>query len=325
MMCLMSNQSPIGNSVTSSSGGLQARVIDAVIEVPIASICIERAWNARSGAWEEDIVELMATMQPEGERGPIVQDTPVKVRPLTDLEETSYSGTHVKKFFWLVSGFSRCEALLRIAAQRKNSKPTVKVIVENLNGGQAIAANIRENTARNNLRGADTAWQLHNLYLWFSDRATYKTAEELARMVGLSTITTERMLVIMRKGDKSFLQAWRNCRSEIALVDLLPIVARPKVEQMGAFKRLLQNVARRRPQRILSTRVHRQAQRVGTLLGSLKREGLITLNFNSFETYIDVLLPMGKGHYFRRSELADVIEAAFEEASYEEREENRDQ
>lgn len=297
-------------------------VADQILELPLSVFAIDPSWNARSAGWQDDLDEMRISMLPEGPKGPVVQDVPVVARPIMDDERTDVRLPKDRrqlmegKLLWLVSGFSRCECLRTIGEERKDDDPVVRVIVREMTEQQALAANIRENAARNNLRTADTAWQLWNLFQSYSARGRYKSPEELARMTACSVLQVERMLTVMAQGDEKMLTAWRNLRLSINVVDLLSIVKLPKFAQMDAFRELVKVETARRPFiRNVSRNSVRRAERIGYLLGNLVSMGLVTIHFVDFGKHIDILMGTKSNRGFcRKAELAEVMQRAFDQS-----------
>ena len=297
-------------------------IADQILELPLSVFAIDPSWNARSAGWQDDLDAMRTSMLPEGPKGPVVQDVPVVARPIMDDERHDVRIPKDRrqlmegKLLWLVSGFSRCECLHMIAKDRGDTDPVVRVIVREMTAEQALAANIRENAARNNLRTADTAWQLWNLFQSYSARGRYKSPEDLARMTGCSVLQVERMLTVMGQGDEKMLTAWRNLRLSINVVDLLSIVKLPKFAQMDAFRELVRVETARRPfVRNVARSSQRRAERIGYLLGNLVSRGLVTIHFRDFGEHIDLMMGTKGGRGFcRKAELAEVMQRAFDQA-----------
>jgi hypothetical protein len=145
-----------------------------VHRIPLSKIFFDPSWNARSAKFTsgtgddgedrgtaEGIVSLKESMRTGR------QDTPALVRPIPP----GYKGAPKGAEYLGVFGFRRNAALALLASEgHKMAKdhgwdpknPTIDVAIDNLDEVDALAANIAENTARDDLRAPDLAFQIHN-------------------------------------------------------------------------------------------------------------------------------------------------------------------
>jgi len=279
------------------------------IEASLSEIDCDESWNARTGDWKADLDELESSMLPQGPDGPIVQDIPVVVRP------------HPEQFspkpYFLISGFSRCECIARIAKRREINDPKVSCLIRVVDEGEALAMNLRENQARNPLKPADAAKQLHKLYYWYGDnQGIWLQPDELGALVGTNALVANRMLEIMRKGSPDLIRLWQNSRIDISLLDLVMVVRKySKPEQKRAFLFLTTRLSKTTCSSNgtgKAVSVERRAKQVGTLLGILETEGKITIHDKNFESYLDSTLgyTVRKGS-FKRTVLARLMGEAY--------------
>jgi hypothetical protein len=146
-----------------------------VYRIPLSEIFFDPAWNARSAKFtsgtgddgeDRGTAEGIASLKDSMKAGQ--QDTPIKVRPIP----AGYKGPAPKTAKYLaVFGFRRGAALALLAAEEgkmakdpawSHKAPTITATIEALDEADALAANIAENTARDDLRAPDLAFQIHN-------------------------------------------------------------------------------------------------------------------------------------------------------------------
>lgn len=126
-------------------------------QIAIDLITADKSWNVRKylgddsdgGPDAHGFYDLMRSLEKDG------QDTPLVVRPVSD---GHYS---------LVAGFRRFEAMKRIYEKggkvKGNKDKCVRAEIRNLSELQARCYNGRENTGRENLNAADTAFLIAGL------------------------------------------------------------------------------------------------------------------------------------------------------------------
>lgn len=268
------------------------------IECLLTDIYADYDWNSRRGNWQADIAEIERSMLPDGDSGPIRQDLPGVVRPHTPTEE------HPEPYS-LVSGFSRYTALVRIAKRLGLENVTMTVKLRALDEPDALEQNIRENVGRNQQRTVDIAFQLHKAWLTRGmENAIWLTPLDLAPRVALNPGLVKSLLRIMRDGDKSMLEAWRNCQLTLNHADIEKIVSKhPKPGHLEAFKRLVAGIdADKSPTVSKYDPKHKvliTARKYGRLLAVLERTNCIrvvesNLQEASAETRADLLDSFGR-------------------------------
>lgn len=173
-----------------------------VTVLPVSKIHVDSSWNARSGNWAEasggdfgsEFPDLVTSIREKG------QDTPILVRA------TGKGGKYE-----LIAGFRRLAAIQAIAAEGGTvpnipeftaSDPHVRVEVRKLSDVEARALNLRENTARDELRAADIAWGVAEL-----DRLGLSQAQ-IASELGRTQSYVSLLLGIVKKAPKQA-KRWR--------------------------------------------------------------------------------------------------------------------
>ena len=136
----------------------KSNVLETVNRIALVDIFRDDTWNSRSG----DYTKSEGGTEKSGEKlgdsfSALVADVkqngiqePVVIRP------TPKDSKH-KQPYMLVEGFRRCKAALQAGLD------CVPARIRNLSEVEARFANIRENTARENLKSADLAWSISEL------------------------------------------------------------------------------------------------------------------------------------------------------------------
>jgi hypothetical protein len=243
-------------------GTMKTEDLDQIVEIPLAQIYVSPTFNARHAnhlkipssiateAEEKinngkgtDIAKLSYTLALEG------QDNAVFVRPNPDAKMAA-------KFpYALIAGFGRVAALGLVAArgiankdehpiarqpQWSSQNPTVKAIIKHVTETEAILLNMRENTARNDLEGADLAFGVRQLLAAY---ALEKGGNERggARTIALGLGKDERyigrLIAINKAFDDKTLIHWR------AATKSVPILSMEKLatdEKMTPEQRLIE-------------------------------------------------------------------------------------
>lgn len=252
---------------------------DVIVHIPLSEIDADFKWNSRSGILSEDsgddersnFSELKSSIRANG------QDTPVDVR-------LKKSG----KGYLLTTGFRRFTALKQIADEDKNKTATVKAIVRNDNEVQARARNLRENAARDNLKGADLAYGVHDLYTQYKAAGGAPSSVSISAELGKNQGYINRLMNIMQKCKPSITQTWREAPFAITVNEMLEISKYEPDRQEKAFEELLKakggkaGDATRGKDGWIDTAV-KKAETVGQLLGSLEKAGLINTDDLDFD------------------------------------------
>ena len=262
---------------------------EKVLTVPLASIQIRHDWNARSGNWKDgsaseegnDFKSLAASIEAEG------QDEPVIVRPNPEISARG------KLPHDLVAGYRRAEAIRFNADKNGDKNPTIRVVVRDLSESQARGLNIRENTARDDLKGPDLAWSIMELLKFGGDDSS------IARQIGKSQPYVSKLHRIMQHAVSAVTKAWRASAVAVTVDDMHKIAMDvPHDKQEAAFKKLLEAKKAKKGDKTANKGKNRwidtacgQAEKVGTLLGNLEREGLI--NTDDLDFSADTLVILG--------------------------------
>ena len=195
----------------------------------------------------QSIEQLSHSIELEG------QDTPITVRPHPDK-------FRAKKTPWVpVTGTRRGQAMLRIAkrALERGEKhpialwpewsaddPTIEGFIEELSESEAILLNIRENTARNSISGADLAFAIHKY--WKSiKREPFQSEREIiltiARSINRDPFYVQRCLAIVQRVLPEITAHWRVSPRPVRMVDMMQLtdpVACPPENQKKRYAEL---------------------------------------------------------------------------------------
>lgn len=249
--------------------------------VLVDDVVSDESWNLRSGKWKEattkdgemSFEQLCTSILFKG------QDDPVKVRPKG-------------KKFELLAGFRRTAAIRKLAKDKQSPpkdtdpetlkalqlfKPEIKVIVKNVDDTEARSLNIRENS-RDPIAPPDLAWALFDLF----QRKIASTKQEptdraIAAEVGLSEGYVNQLLTVMRKVHPKVTKLWREATVQLSIADMRAIgEEKDKNLHFDMYHKKLQakENTTKGPGSWITTSI-KQAERVGQLLGTLKREGVI--------------------------------------------------
>lgn len=246
-----------------------------VENVLISEIEIDPKFNARSGVEtgtggpndEKNGFEgLKNSIMTEG------QDTPVILRRLA-------KGS--KKPYFLVAGFRRIAALQAIAEEKGNKSPTVKAEVRDLTDEQARMTNVRENTARDDLSGADLCFGVGKIL----DSNKNLTSVQLATGLGMSQSYVNKMMNLWNKVRADVLRDWRIPPQTVTVAQMMQLVDVAKEEQREKFESFRRKdegeKGKRGPGAWVDT-AERNAAAIGTILGKLQRDNALQIVGDSF-------------------------------------------
>jgi len=281
------------------------------IDIPLKDIVADFGWNARSGDFKADtggkdeehnFKDLVNSMKQRG------QDTAVVVRPKG-------------KKFSLTAGFRRYAALLEIAEETKNPNLTIKAVVKDQTDAAARAENIVENTARDDLKGPDLAWAVHQLYVLEKTGGKEMTDSAMAEMVGKSQPYISKLLRIMKGVTTKVTDAWRSSKIAVTVNDMNSLVSVAKAEQEAEFKRILESKGGAAGGQGAHSgtawldSAKKKAADIGALLGKLEKNELIDTSGLAFDTHLDLCLKVNKKANARqRTQIAKAATKAYEEA-----------
>lgn len=285
--------------------------VDQIILVPLKDIIAEPTFNGRSGDFtadkggeeDNDFDALVESIKTKG------QDEAVRVVPKG------------KKFF-LVAGFRRFAAISKIAEEKKDPAATIKAISREMTEVEMRSMNLRENTSRDQLKGADLAWSIHDL--WKKMGGTETSDVAVAKEIGLSQPYVSRLLRIMREIQTKVTDMWRNSPVKVSTGEMESLCKVDKAEQLDAYKKLLGKKAdsgEKGPGAWVES-AKKTAAKVAALLGKLEKNGLIDTSELKFPDHIDYLLKIKKTCTAKqRTAIIKAADTAYQEALTAEEEE----
>lgn len=278
-------------------------VTDQIILVPLKDMIVEPAFNGRSGDFtadkggeeDNDFDNLVESIKTKG------QDEPVRVVPKG------------KKFF-LVAGFRRFAAISKIAEEKKDPNATIKAISRDMTQVEMRSLNLRENTSRDQLKGADLAWSIHDLWKQMGGTETSDVA--VSKEIGLSQPYVSRLLRIMREVGTKVTDMWRNSPVKVSVGEMESLCKVVKDEQMTAYKKLLSKKdsggAEKGPNAWVET-ARKKAASIGELLGKLEREALIDTSKLKFDEHIEYVVKLkDKVTAAQKRSIAKAAQAGYE-------------
>lgn len=264
---------------------------ETILNVPLRSIAVDVAWNARSGAWKLDsgweadsaFAELKESILACG-----VKD-PVKLRPLADGERP----------FALVSGFRRYGACEELGFE------TIPAVVRAMTDADARIENARENTARSDLKPPDLAWAV-------AEAAKFGLSDtEIARAIGMTQQYVSKLHRIMSGVAPAVTARWRSSVCLVTVDAMYGLVKLPKDDQDAMYMRLLRGIGDDEGRRHKRTRLHRlakDAHAFGSKLRVLERMKCIVLVSKDFEEILEGTIKVPRGATLKtRRALAEAI------------------
>jgi ParB/RepB/Spo0J family partition protein len=290
---------------------MASKKLESIVEIPLKQIDANFSWNARSGDFtadsggkdeEHNFEQLVESLKARG------QDTPVTVRPKG-------------RRFELTAGFRRYAALSRLAKENDNPNATIKAVVKSQSDVEARSENIRENTARDDLKGPDLAWALHQLYILQTEAGEKPTDSSLANEVGKSQPYVSKLMRIMLGVSTKITDQWRASKVAITVNDMASLVGKPKEEQTEEFKKLLEakagtaSGAGAHSGNAWLDAAKKKAESLGTLFGRLEKLGKIDTTNLTFDNDLDLLMKVnGKANSRQRSQISKAAQKAYETA-----------
>jgi hypothetical protein len=222
----------------------------------LASIIVDKSFNARHIGHEKDaasdenqergtakgIESLSYSIEDEG------QDTPIKVRLNTEPK------TKDKFPYRLVAGFRRVAALEMIVSRALANNlehpikkdptwsakaPTVKAIVKNMTETEALLENMRENTARDDLSGADLAFGVHRLMQQYKKEKGGERGgpRAIARGLGKDERYVGKLLTIMDTLESKITDHWRTSMKPLPVATLFDLTDEKKYRPEERFEK----------------------------------------------------------------------------------------
>jgi ParB/RepB/Spo0J family partition protein len=291
---------------------------DKILDIPLNKCIIDYDWNSRSGVGK---LSAPPDDKPgEGETGGETEENEfadlyrsIELKGQEDPVDVIMKGD---KYF-VITGFRRSRAVQLLAEKRKEKNPTLRAIVKTFSSFEARMRNIRENTARKKLTAPDTARALVEARdLCIKEKKQF-TIENLAAELGIGRPYANRLFLIEDKVNPKVLKQWHGGQVEVGVNQMESLAKMDADKQEDAFSK----VARAKGE---STKKHwmlraeREAIAIGSFLGRLEYEGLISTEKLSFKKHLESLIKVGSGDKpateKQRATLVDVITEAFNKA-----------
>lgn len=190
--------------------------------IPLALVDFKSFPNCRSSGWEgaetgnqeggTTYKELKDSIEAGGQKDPItvrIKANPAKGTPPYEC----------------VKGYRRGTAIGEIAEKAGIVNPTIKVIVKELTDLEAAEENVFENTARDNLSAADTAFAAYGLLQRYKAQGVPMSVNQLATRMGKSQPYLN-MLVKIVADDTKVATMWRENKTVQIPVKTMASVAK---------------------------------------------------------------------------------------------------
>lgn len=254
-----------------------ANGIDKVESLLLSEIEVNPKWNTRSDLGESSggpdektgLDGLVASISAKG------QDTPVIVKPNKD---------GAKKPFFLVSGNRRFEAIRRIAEKAGDKAPTIKATIRKMTDLEAFELNVRENTVRDDLTGADLVFGVGRIINEYKKENKKFTQATIADMLGLSQAYVGKLAKISEYGKQELIEKWRHAvgvdgKGKLTVDQMHKVASAPPGEQNKLYEELVRpgedDGDPKRGKGAWIKTAKKSAAYVGTILGKLARAELI--------------------------------------------------
>jgi hypothetical protein len=228
------------------------------VVLALSSIFVSHDFNARhashlkpvSGVGSENgtaegIVSLAASIEESG------QDTAVTVMANPDPKAAK------DKPYYLVAGFRRFAALEMIAGRAQHNKvahpivtdptwdsaaPTIRAQVKTLTKSEAMLENLRENTARDDLSGADLAFGVMRYLRTYAAETGKERGgpTEIARSLGKNDSYIMKLINVMKTLPDTITAHWRSSAKPLPVNTMLDLCDEKKFkpeEREEAYKR----------------------------------------------------------------------------------------
>lgn len=238
-----------------------------VYDIPLKDIKIDWSWNTRTGNWkggtaaenESGYEELKHSMQTVGQEQPVI---------------ITVNKTGSKEKFRLVSGFRRSA----VASDLKWE--TIKAMVLEMSDLEARENNIRENTARADLKGPDLAFGLADLKKEYIKAKKPWVQAAVAQSLGLNQGYVNMLDKIMTKVDEKITKAWHEAPVSVPIQAMSKLADVEPAKQGEAFEKLLKDQAGKadgRSKKGKEQLLVQAAERVGKLFGKLVYNGYVAV------------------------------------------------
>jgi ParB/RepB/Spo0J family partition protein len=246
---------------------------DNIVNIKLSDIKVDPNWNSRSqhdliskGTNDDDYTGIEGLIESIKANG---QDTPV------DVVKNTSGG---KQPFFLVAGFRRYEAIRRIADAQKNlDTATIRAVVKELNPLEMRLLNLRENTARDNLKGADLAKGIEDL-MALNPKLTQT---EIGLALNRSQPYVGKLIKINSSISKDIRDHWRNTPGNpVTVGEMYTIAGKDPKEHKAVYDASFKPAEgqEKKPGDWVNG-AKRKAEQLGTLFGNLSR--LHQIDFDS--------------------------------------------
>lgn len=288
-----------------------------ILSLPLAEVYVPHDWNVRSGigasssggADDENTDEgLYNSIKARG------QDEPILVRTSEGVKGAD--GKQVRQPYTIVQGYRRLWAIGRIAEEAGTVKTaTVKARAKRMSEVDARLANLRENTARDNLSPSDLCFGIQQALAL----EPAKTANAMADELGLTIQYISRFYEIIDKVKPALLKRWREMTGKkLTVSEMYALSKLDKKEQDEAFGKYC---AKKQPlsesdttKKWIENEKAKNAK-LGTLLAKLAKAELIDLDPETF--FVNGLEIYGKVAGGRSGdEVSERVKSAMADAGY---------
>ena len=194
-----------------------------------------------------------------------------------------------------MAGFRRYEAIRQIAEADKIANPTIEALVKDLNPVSARLLNLRENTARNDLQGADLCYGIAEICKLDSKM----TGTKLAEILNKSQPYMNKLMKINEKFDPELFKHWRDTPGNpVTVFEVYALSGKEKDEQGKLYFELFKGKAEGpKKEGNWKEAAKTKAAKIGTLLGDLEREYGMTVeeHLGGFEDCIERIVKFPEG------------------------------
>lgn len=316
----MSTQSQKGSNVSNAKAvqGNASEILpgEVIRHIPLADIFCDYGWNARSKAdvdGESDGVQDTTGKNHASQGGDIKQfaegiadqgqDTPIILREVTDGK--SLGGKKTDRRYEVVAGFRRFTAITLLnepasveafkKAGRKTVVPntadgTILAVVRSLDARAARVLNLRENTARNNLKTPDLVLHVRQLNKEGMNQTAIATALAITQGFVSKLLSAgrlpEKVLLHWRNGNESPLPGLSTDRvwPRVPMADLAVLADLAEKDKMSEGEVIARYVAMLNPEQPVGgggsgpSKEDKDAQRIkdfAKMVGVLVKGGIL--------------------------------------------------
>jgi hypothetical protein len=282
--------------------------VETIVALPLSAILVDWKWNTRKATMVDGRVASTATANAGASQ--TTEFANLKLAIATDGQENAVivrlnpdPRTREQKPYSLVAGFSRYEALRQLAEEGAKASPqvapgnydiswlknpTIKAIIRQMDEKEARFENLRENSTRSELRGADMAWGIAQLMLLddslFEHGGETRLAHRLGKSLGYINQVSKVVKGLMDQDNLDLLTEWREHSKDIGVSQMQKIASVEDAESQREIFRKLASAGRdtsARGQDGWVERAKREALLRGEAIGKLERDGIISVTNTS--------------------------------------------